>query len=410
MPNNENYIAQITLPNNTTYQLKDAFAREQIAKIIGTSVGGIMKWVGTTTTQISDGSTARPITVGGNTYTQSVGDVVQYNGEEFAWGETSPNVGQWFRFGPSGTFGELAFAHTASTTYTPAGTVSQPSFTGIPGTVSVSGTATGSVAVEVTPVGTISQPTFTGTQDQPISVTGKAKGNVTISTGTGTANYTPEGTVSQPTFTGEEEDVEVQGSGTISVTITKENSGDTNYTPRGDVTPSITLNTTTVNSITGAGTLPQLTTSVVGEVLTIDFNAGSLPTIGNNQTVATSIKSQTASFTGEAVRLAGSFSGSQLTSTGKFTPTGTVSRPTFNGDGVELKGAFSGTNATFSGTFTPAGTVSQPTFTGTATEYTSDNASLTVAASGTFTPDGEVSRPTFSGTQATITVTPDPVS
>lgn len=405
MPNNENYIAQITLPNNITYQLKDAFAREQIAAITGT-VSGVMKWVGTTTTALTDGATTNPITVNGSNYTAIAGDVVAYGDLEFAWSA----LGHWCEFGSTGSLKALAFADTATGSITPSGTVSQPIFTGTQATVSVSGTATGSVAVEVTPAGTVSQPTFTGTQNQPISVTGKAKGNVTISTGNGTVNYTPGGTVSQPTFTGEEEDVEVQGSGTISVTITKENSGSTNYTPKGDVTPSITLNTTTVNSITDAGTLPQLTTSVVGEVLTIGFSAGSLPTIGDNQTVATSIKSQTASFTGEAVRLTGSFSGNQLTSTGKFTPSGTVTQPVFNGDGVELKGAFSGTNATFSGTFTPEGTVSQPTFTGTATEYTSDSASLTVAASGTFTPDGEVSQPTFSGTQAIITVTPDPVS
>lgn len=406
--NSSGTIAYITVPTGI-YEIKDGYAREQIQRIIGTSVGGVMKWVGATTTAISEGSTTKPVIVGGNSYTQNVGDVVQYNGEEYAWGETSPGVGQWFKFGPSGTFGALAFAHTASATYTPTGTVSEPQFTGTQGQVSVSGTATGTVSIGITPAGTVSQPTFSGTSGA-VSVTGKAKGNVTISTGNGTANYTPAGTVTQPSFTGTADDVSVTGTGTVAVTIKKENTGTTNYTPSGSVTPNITLNTTTVNSITDAGTLPSLSTSVANEVLTIGFSAGSLPTIGNNQTVATSIKTQTASFSGDGVRLTGSFSGNSLTSTGTFTPSGSVSQPTFNGTGAELKGTFSGTNATFTGNFTPEGTVSQPTFSGTATEYVSNNASLTVAANGNFTPQGKVSQPTFSGNQATITVTPDPVS
>lgn len=147
-----------------------------------------------------------------------------------------------------------------------------------------------------TPSGSVSQPTFTGTE-ATISVKHKPAGSVTIGTGTGTANYTPGGSVSTPTIT-------------------------------------VTPNTTTVNSITGVGSLPSWTASVESETLTIAWSAGSLPTKGSNTTVATGIKSATSSqptFTGTAVQLTGSFSGTEATVSTKYTPAGSVSQPTFTG-------------------------------------------------------------------------------
>lgn len=81
------------------------------------------------------------------------------------------------------------------------------------------------------------------------------------------------------------------------------------HTPAGTVsTPTITVtpNTTTVNSITAVGTLPSLSTSVTNRCLTLTWNAGTLPTKGANTTVATGIKSATATqptFTGTAATL-----------------------------------------------------------------------------------------------------------
>lgn len=225
--------------------------------------------------------------------------------------------------------------------------------------------------------GTVSQPTFTGTQ-ATINSSFTPAGNVTITSGSGTANYTPAGTVSQPTFTGTEGNVSVSGTPAGSVTIGTGN-GTANYTPAGSisVTPTVTVNTTTVNSITNVGTLPSctmpnLTTSYSDGTLTLtwtagSFDAGTLPTKGANTTVATGIKSATASgsFTGTGVQLTGTFSGNSLTSTGTFTPAGTVSQPTFTGTGTKLSGTFTGTGGTATATYTPAGSVSQPTFTGT---------------------------------------------
>lgn len=79
-----------------------------------------------------------------------------------------------------------------------------------------------------------------------------------------------------------------------------------NYTPAGNVSaPSISVETagttTTVNSITDVGTLPELTTSVDNETLTIAFDSGTLPTKGANTTVKTgdaAYQASAPSFTG----------------------------------------------------------------------------------------------------------------
>ena len=112
----------------------------------------------------------------------------------------------------------------------------------------------------------------------------------------------------------------------------------------------VTLNTTTVNSITDVGTLPSATMptySVSNETLTItagSFNAGTLPTKGFDTTVKTgdaAYQSTQPTFTGDAVRLvtgniavptSASFSGNEGNISVSGTPTGTNSQPTFTGN------------------------------------------------------------------------------
>lgn len=66
------------------------------------------------------------------------------------------------------------------------------------------------------------------------------------------------------------------------------NSAQGSYTPQGTCSgTAVTLATTTVNSITAVGTLPELTMSVSNETLNISFSQGSLPTKGGDTTVAT---------------------------------------------------------------------------------------------------------------------------
>jgi hypothetical protein len=298
-------LKRITLPTGTTYNLVDQGARDLIAQIESGSA-----WIGVTTTPLTDGATTNPVTINGESVTAKTGNMVAYGAKEFIFNGTA-----WQELGDMSMLGELAYKNSASGSYTPAGTVSKPTFTGTEGNISAS----------FTPAGTVSKPTFTGTEGN-VSASFTPAGSVSISKGTGTANYTPEGTVSKPTIT-------------------------------------VTPNTTTVNSITAVGTLPQLTMTVASETLTFGWNAGTLPTKGSNQTVVTGIKSATST------------------------------QPSFTGTGAELKATFSGTAGTATGKFTPSGSVSQPTFTGTAG-----------SATGKFTPEGTVSKPTFTGTAGTVEV------
>lgn len=255
-------ISKITLPSGTTYDIKDATARELIK-----TLGSPTSYLGVTTTEITDGATTSPITIGDKSITPKAGDIVAYGSSEFVWSDTES---KWREFGSTGSLKALAFKDSASAAYTPAGTISQPTFTGTKATISANYTPAGTVA---------------------------------ISKGTGTANYTPQGTVSAPTVT-------------------------------------VTANTASIKPFGSAGTLPSFTASVSGETLSLGFSAGTLPSAGTAVTVATGIKSATASV------------------------------PTFTGTGAELKAAFTGIAGTATAEYTPAGTVSKPTFTGTAATIT----------------------------------------
>ena len=115
-----NYMSKITLPvnvdgtiTNVEFTIKDAEARQMI-----TDLGNALYWVGVTTTALSEGATTNPITVGGESVTAKLGGLASYEGMEYAW-----NGSAWQGMGPS-NLGALAYANTASGSYTPAGTVS----------------------------------------------------------------------------------------------------------------------------------------------------------------------------------------------------------------------------------------------------------------------------------------------
>ena len=277
-------ISKITLPSGTTYDIKDASARSAIAALTG---GDAVVFVGVSSTALTDGGTQTP-TVGGDEVTPTTGQLFFYGTEEFIWGADS----KWHALGSLDSLGDLAYKDAASGSYTPAGTVSQPTFSG-------------------------SSMTATGT-------------------------FTPEGgvTVSTKTTTNKTADVSPSGSGTAT------------YTPAGSVSaPTISVatagSTTTVNSITAVGSLPQLTTTVTNETLTIGWDAGTLPTKGDNTTVKTGDAAYSASQP--------SFSG-----TGVHLVTGNIAVP------ATYEASFSGTQGSVSVSGTPEGTVSTPSFSGTA--------------------------------------------
>lgn len=176
-------ISQITVPvdvsgeiQNVTFDIKDAGARELIS-----ALGNALKWVGVTTTELTDGSTTSTITIDGKSHTAEVGDMAQYNGEEFVW-----NGSAWQSIGKN-NFGAFAFVNSVS--YTPEGTVGAP-------TISVTGDTTGTVN-SITDVGTL--PTFS-VSNEVLTITAgtlPTKGSdTTVVTATGTIS------ASAPTFTG----------------------------------------------------------------------------------------------------------------------------------------------------------------------------------------------------------------
>lgn len=330
-------ISKITLPNGSVYNIKDAYARQEIENIQTAISGGVM-FMGETTTALSDGATTSTITINGNSVAAVKGYLVVYNSKELVFDGT-----KWIELGDLSLIGDLGWKDSASTEYTPAGTVSKPTFTGTPANVTftISEDANGNYE----PKGTVSTPSFTG------------------SNSTFNGKFTPSGSVG---FTNTNK--------TAAVTST---AGTATYTPSGDVSaPSISMksagSTTTVNSITAVGSLPTFSTTVTDENLAFSWNAGALPTKGANTTVKTGDASYEAS--------APTFSG-----TGVHLVTGNIAVPT--------SATFSGEEGDVSVSGTPNGSVSQPTFSG-----------IKAKIEGSVTASGDVSKPTFSGTKATITV------
>lgn len=276
-------ISKVTLPNGSTYDIKDATARNSINTLQNTVTSGVM-YRGVTTTPLIDGATTSPISMGTTKegspvqYTPKTGDLVIYGDKEFIFAQVD-DTSSWHEFGSTGSLKALAFKDNASGSYTPEGSVSQPTFTGSEGNVSVSGSA---------------------------SVLPKAK--LTI--------VDPNSVNMIPHKAG---DSYVQGA-----PIAKVAGAD------------VVLNTSRISQITDVGTLPAMTTFVSGETLTLGWSTGRLPTKAE-VTVATSVKSVTQpTVTIGAIDITFQSSTATVNSTGKFTPSGNVSKPTFAGTATTI--------------------------------------------------------------------------
>lgn len=214
------YISKITLPSGNTYDIKDAKAWADIATISSAISGGV-HYRGKTTTDLVDGATTNPITIDDESYTAVAGDMVSH--ELTAGGETTEfifNGTKWYEVGSTGKLKAFAYADKGefSTSYTPQGSFSASCSAAVTSTGCftpcgcVSLTVTNkTVSCSYTPAGSISTPTFTGSA-MTSTGTFTATGTVTTATtvdktadvkvGKGTATYTPGGTISAPTFTG----------------------------------------------------------------------------------------------------------------------------------------------------------------------------------------------------------------
>lgn len=352
-------ISKIKLPSGTTYDIKDATARQMMS--------GAIVLRGATTTALTDEATTNPIKIDSANFTAHSGDAVFYNKKEYVFDGT-----KWHEFGDMSGLGSLAYKNSATGSYKPEGTVSKPTFTGN----SVTGVTL---------------------QDESKYVKSAAIGDIDITDGVPTLEdayhnvipiCTPTGTVSAPTFTGTSATVTVKGTPSVSVsaTVNTTSSGAT-FQCKGSVSkPNITVTATPVKKYVAAsqtgggsvtdGTAASWTASVSNEVLTIGWTANTptdvtLPTFAE-QNIVPSVSAALAAaptFTGQYVHMTPS--AGEMTSTGSFKPAGTNSAPTF----TATKGLYvNAPQDMFIGIevapFEISGTVSQPTFAGTSKNVT----------------------------------------
>lgn len=177
-------ISQITLPSGSTYDIKDATAREQIAALSGATL-----WLGVTTTALTDGATTNPVTIASESVTAKAGSMVSYDGKEFIFNGTA-----WQELGSTGSLKALAFKDSASGSYTPAGSVAAPV---------ISKKTAGSTS-QVTPFGSAgSLPSFSATVANGVLTLGFNAGSLpsggnAVTVKTGDAEYE----ANSPAFTG----------------------------------------------------------------------------------------------------------------------------------------------------------------------------------------------------------------
>lgn len=273
-------ISKITLPNGSTYDIKDATARSTISTITNSISGGI-HYRGVTTTALTDGSTTNPIKIDGVDYAPQTGDIVIYGKLEFIYAVVKSGnntTSSWHEFGSTGSLKALAFKDTATANVTSEGTVSAPAFTGKAKSVSVSGNAT--------------------------VIIPKAELRV--------------------------EDV---NTGKTSILLDAPGTATTDIvTPTAKATgTAVSLNTTSIDAVDSVGSLPSWSASVNGETLSFSFNAGSLPTKAA-KTVATGVSSVTQpTITCGQLQVIVPNASVSMTSTGSYTPEGTNSEPEFTG-------------------------------------------------------------------------------
>lgn len=350
---NNPYISQITLPTGSTYDIKDAEARDLIAAlhnwsyVVATDAATTPQGVqwdddGTTITGTLLPTNATMYKIYLVPSDESANDIyaeyVTINPSEstYSWemfGTTKlPDLSQYLSKAEAG---DLAYKNSVAGTLTDYVTGGSGSFTGTAATLTT------------TPAGSVSVSTL-GTTAQTATVSPDASG---------TATYTPAGSVTG-TFTGSA----TQSTGT--------------FTPEGSVAaPTITKTvagaTTNVTGIASVGTLPSATMptyTVANEVLTItagSFSAGTLPE------AAAAVACKTGDATYEAS--APAFTGSAGTVNVSGTPEGSISAA-FSGTGVRLVTSGidvpSSYSATFTGSpdsisYTPAGSVTVDLTTGT---------------------------------------------
>ena len=272
-------------------------------------------------------------------------------------------------------------------TITSKGNVSS-TFTGTPVTSGVPSkaatVASASHTHSFTPSGTVSQPTFSGSAGTTNAHTNSGTYVSTVAASDHTHTISSiSGTISKPSFTGTA------------------------------VSSGIPSATTDVNSITGVGTLPSLSAEVKNKCLEFTFSAGALPSY-NTVTVASNGHTHSVTATGSVSQPTFSNGSasigtpskttdvSAIAHTHSFTPSGTVSQPNFTGNAgttSSIDGTATVAASEHTHTLTAQGSVSS-TFTGEEVavqiEYTPNG----TISDTSITPQGSISS-SFTGTEET---------
>ena len=370
-------ISQITLPSGSTYNLKDAWARNQISTITGTAA---LTFKGVSSTPLVDGGTATP-TLDGTVVPIAdlgVGDIYFYGSSEYIWGP-NPNYVEggsapenvWHELGNLSGLGGLAYKNSASTPYQPTGSV-EINITTSAKTYAVSATTVSEAApATYTPGGSVGAASFTGTEAEIVMST----------------SYTPTGNVNL-TSTPKQ----------LKVSAVEAANG--SYQPQGTISAlglSSTAGTTTaINNPTPKSVMMGLATTSPGE------------TAPSNAITYWSVSSETLSLYQIGYNTGNSINTSSVTvKTGdtSYSLTGLINgRPTFTGTSVNLNAesfnlptgaTFDGAAATISGStrYTPAGINSTASFQGTPVHLVTESITLPDTINGV-----------FKGTETTIEV------
>lgn len=414
-------ISKITLPSGSVYNIKDAWAREQIATITGTAA---LAFRGVSSTPLTDNGVETP-TVGGNVVPLTdlgTGDIYFYQTGEYIWGADD----KWHELGNLSGLGGLAYKDSASTSYTPEGGV----------TINITSSSSQAYGIKTTtgttnytPAGSITGAAFTGTSATiSMSTNYQPTGGINFSTvnktleinaeTSTTGNYQPTGTIS---YTSANPKITVsaaanstgnyQPAGNISyannnptITISATSNTNGNYQPKGSVAaPTINVN--------AAGATTTIT-NPVGKVMAQEIiaQAPSTDTHPDNNITYYSVSSENLSLYQIGFTSTNSISGTTVTvKTGDASYTATA--PTFTGTTAQIGASITMPVATFTGTTAQIGasiTMPGATFTGTTVQLSNDSFVLptsatftgttaTVSMSTGYTPEGTVGA-SFSGT------------
>lgn len=236
------------LVGSQEYDIKDADARSRIA-----ALESYTDYLGVTTTELTDGASTNPITIGGKSVTAVGGNIVNYGSKEFIF-----NGSIWQEFGDLSALGACAYKDSLAVS----GTAAAQTFTGTEATIT-SALSGGEAQSVVTAVGNATTATikeFDGagsvTAGEAASFT-QGTDSFTQGTDTFTASVTSE--VLSFSFT-QGSDTFTQGSDSFTANtptaVTLPTSKDTTVvTAQGTVsTGSVTVPTTGTATYTPAGT------------------------------------------------------------------------------------------------------------------------------------------------------------